>query len=121
MKNVFCKGRAGTPLPAAARTECEPYLPTSLPRRGQAGADDAVDELRVARARLVRGLREVLVGGEDGVRVGLDEIDTVVRRDAQVDARIAVQGEQPIDAFAGLRDVLGQRRVELGEAILPAP
>src|SRR5487761_2433611 len=90
-----------------------------LPCRLQPRADDALDELRIIQAGLERGLREVLVGGEDGVRVGFDEINLVGGRDAQVYARVAVNGQQPVDAFAGLHNVFGERGVEaFGELVL---
>ena len=67
-------------------------------------------------------MREVFVGGEDGIRIGLDEIDLVVRREAQVEARVAVDGQQVVDAFAGLLDLRDDRGVEsFGELVLQTP
>src|SRR6266540_5326421 len=88
----------------------------------EAEADDALDQLRVGEAGLHGGLREIFVLGEDGVGVRFDEIDFVVRSHAQVEARVAVNGEEVIDAFAPLLDVRGERGIEsLGELVLQAP
>ena len=40
----------------------------------QSMAQDALDELGVGQPGLQRGQREILVGGEDGIRIGLDEV-----------------------------------------------
>ena len=50
---------------------------------------------------------------QNGIRVCLDEIKFVLRRQAQIDAGVAVDRQQAIDAFAGLLDLRDERRVEL--------
>ena len=47
-----------------------------------------------------------------GIWIRLDEINLVGRRQPQIDARVAVDREQTIDAFARLLDVGDERRVE---------
>src|SRR5438093_9674707 len=80
--------------------------------------DDPVDQLRIRQARLACRKREVLVLRQNGVGVRLDEINLVGRRQPQVDARVAVDRKQSVDAFARLLDVGDERRVEsLGELI----
>ena len=96
--------------------------PASPARRVETQPGYAVDQLRIAQAGLQRGLREVFILGEDRIRVGLDEIDFVLRRDAQVDARVAVDGEQVIDALAPVFDVRDEfGRESLGELVLQTP
>src|SRR4051794_19288511 len=68
----------------------------------KAEADNSVDELGVGEAGFLGGLGEVFVFGEDGVGVGFDEINFVVAGEAEVEAGVAVDGEEVVDAFAGL-------------------
>ncbi len=84
----------------------------SIPKRFHPEPDDPVDQSRIRQARLFRRLREVLIRGEMGIWVRLDEIELVLRRQPQVDARVAVDREQTVDAFARLLDLRDKRRVE---------
>ena len=91
----------------------------SIPNRLHSVPNDPVDQLRIRQARLARREREVFVLREMGIWVRLDEINLVGRRQPQVDARVAVDCEETVDAFARLLDVGDERRVEpLGELIL---
>ena len=50
------------------------------------------------------------------------KIDLVRRREPQVDARVAIDRQQTVDAFARLLDLRDERRIKaLGELILQAP
>src|SRR5687767_23590 len=51
--------------------------------------NDPVDQLRIRKSRLPGRLREVFIGGQDWVWIRFDEIKLVVRRQPQVDARVA--------------------------------
>src|SRR5437870_10381731 len=73
------------PAVKPARSNCEKRR--SIPRRLHPEPDDPVDQLRIRQARLARRLREVFVVREMGIRVGLNEIDLVLHRQPQVDAR----------------------------------
>src|SRR5205809_3715286 len=91
----------------------------SIPLGAQPQAHNPINQLPIGNIRLRGGLREILVGGEDRIRIGLDEIDFVVRRDAQIEPRVTVNREQMIDALAGLLDVAPERGVEsFGEPVL---
>src|SRR5207248_11437062 len=94
--------RLRAPRMVIIRTEYEPR--SLVPRGVQAHADDTIDQLWKGDTRLEGGLGEVLVLGENGIRIGFDEIDFVVRREAQIEPRVAVDGEQVVDAFAGPLD-----------------
>src|SRR5437763_6946325 len=81
--------------------------------------DDPVDQLRIRQARLACRKREVLVLRQNGIRVCLDKINLVVRGEPQIDARVTVDGEQAVNAFARILDTRDQRRVEpFGELVL---
>ncbi len=81
-------------------------------------AQDALDELRIGQPGLQRGQGKVFVGREDGIGIGLDEINLVVHRQAQVHARVAVEREQAVDAFAGLLNVACHGGIEIfGELV----
>src|SRR5437868_4600498 len=45
--------------------------------------------------------------------IRLDEIEFIVRRETQIDARVTVDREQTINLFAGLLNFLDQRRIEI--------
>ena len=47
------------------------------------------------------------------VRVRFDKINFIVRRESQIDPRIAVDREQPVNVFARLLDLRDQRRLEI--------
>src|SRR5260370_20651936 len=73
-------------------------------------------------AALSRRKREVLVLRQNGIRVRFNEINLVSRRQPQIDACVAVDSEQTVDAFARLLDMGDERWVEpLGELIFQAP
>lgn len=85
-------------------------------------ADDAIDELGVSETGLEGGLGEIFVSGEKRVWVGLDKVHFVVWGEAEVDARVTVDGEQMINALAGLLDFPDEERIEtFGELVLEAP
>src|SRR5690242_1501295 len=84
--------------------------------------DDSRDQLRVGKVCFEGGLRKVLVFGKDGIRVGFDEIDLVVWSKTEVEARVAVDGEQMVDAFADLFDAARNGGINVfGKAVLQAP
>src|SRR6185437_1260173 len=84
--------------------------------------DNSRDQLRIGEVCLEGGLRKVLVFGKDGIRVGFDEIDLVVRSKAEVEARIAVDGEQMVDPFADLFDADGNGGINVfGKTVLQSP
>src|SRR6266550_2984648 len=93
-----------------------------IPQGVQAHADDTVDQLWEGDIRLEGGLGEVLVLGENGIRIGFDEIDFVVRREAQIEPRVAVDGEQVVDAFAGLLDLAHEGGIDsFSKSVLQTP
>src|SRR5437588_5912480 len=99
-----------------------PRLVILSPDRVHSEADDSLNQLRVAEPGLASRQREIFVSGEVRIRIRLDEIDIVVETQPQVDARVAVDGEQTVDAFASLLDLGDERRVEIvGELVLEAP
>src|SRR5204862_340142 len=71
-------------------------------------ADDFVDQFRIRNVRLLGGFSEVLFACENGIGVGFDEDDFISWREPQIEPRIAVDGEQPVDFFADLFDVSDQ-------------
>lgn len=87
--------------------ECGPQ--DSLPNRLQPGAHDALEQLRITHAHFGRGLGEVFISSKDRIRVGFDEMSLVGRRDTQVHARLAVNCQRAVDAFAWLHDIFGER------------
>jgi hypothetical protein len=110
-------------LPTDSRRYSRVTLCATLIADGvEAEADDAVDEIGVGDVGFQGGLREVFVFGQGGVGVGLDEVEFVPRSKAQIEACVTVDGQEVIDAFAGLDDAGGHGRVEaFGEAIFQAP
>ena len=65
---------------------------------------------------------EVFVGGEGGIGIGFDEVDFVVGGEAEVEAGVAIDGEEVVDAAAGLLDGGNDGGVDVfGVAILEAP
>jgi hypothetical protein len=78
--------------------------------------------LGVGDAGFLGGLGEVFVFGQDGVGVGFDEVDFVVGGNAEVEAGVAVDGEEVVDAFAGFLDGGDEGGVEVfGELVFEAP
>ena len=65
---------------------------------------------------------EVFVGGEDRIGVGFDEVNFVVFGEAEVEARVAVDGEKVVDAFANVLDVGDHGGIEaFGELVIETP
>src|SRR5207302_124353 len=94
----------------------------SIPHRVQSKADDPVDQLRVGKTRFESGLREIFVLGENRIRVCFNEINLVVRREAQIKTRVAVNREEAVDALADLFDPGGDGRINsFGESVLQSP
>jgi hypothetical protein len=74
------------------------------------------------QAGFERGLGKVFVCSQHRVRICLDEIDFVRSSNAEVQTRVSVNGQQPVDAFAGLLDTANEGRFEsFSELILQAP
>src|SRR5438105_3635040 len=91
----------------------------SIPQRIHPLPDDSVDQLRIWQARLARRLRKIFVLRQNRIWIRLDEINFVGRRQAQVNAGVAINREQTINAFTRFFDARDQRWVEpLGELIL---
>ena len=86
---------------------------------------EAIDDTQALRRYFIARYgkpKEVFISGQDGVRIGFNKINLVVRSDAQVQTRVPVNGQQPVDAFAGLHDVLCERWVEIfGDLVLQPP
>ena len=80
--------------------------------------DNSLDQLRIKETGLFGREREVLVCRQMRIRIRLDEINFVGWRQPQVDARVTVDREQTIDAFARLLDFANERGIEpFGEFI----
>ena len=82
-------------------------------------SDDAVDELWIRQPCLPGCECEVFVICENRVWVCLDKIEFVLGRQAQIDPRVAVDGQQSVDVFASLLNFRDKRRIEIfGEPVL---
>ncbi len=93
-----------------------------IPDCFQSEAHDPVDQLRVGKIGLERRLREILVRREHGIWICLDEIDFVFGRQTQIDASVAINREQAINAFAGQLDFGNNGRIEsFRELVLQTP
>src|SRR6266513_3504610 len=93
-----------------------------IPERIHPLPDDPIDQLRIGQTCFARRLREIFVLGQNRIWVGLNEIDFVVRRQPQVKASVAIDGEQAVDALTGFFDARDHRRLETdGELVLQAP
>src|SRR2546429_2098459 len=99
-----------------------PFSSALIPERIHPLPDDPIDQLRRGQTCLARRLREIFVLGQNRIWVGLNEIDFVVRRQPQVKASVAIDGEQAVDALTGFFDARDHRRLETdGELVLQAP
>src|SRR6266567_3597351 len=98
------------------------FSSASVPERIHPLPDDTVNQLRIRQARLARRLREVFVFGQNRIWIRLNEINFIGRRQPQVDAGVAIDSEQTIDAFTRFFDAGDQRRLETnGKLVLQAP
>ena len=76
-------------------------------------ADDPLDEFWIRQTCFAGCEREVFVVGENRVWIRLDEIKFVLRREAQIDARVAVNGEQSVDVFTRVLNIRDKRWIEI--------
>src|SRR6267143_3172668 len=98
------------------------FSSASISERIHPLADDPIDQLRIGQARLACSLRKVFVFGQNRIWIRLDKINFVVRRQPEVKAGVAVDGEQAIDALTGFFDARDQHRLETNrELVLQAP
>src|SRR5947208_13737512 len=63
---------------------------SATPTRSHPELDNRLDQLRILQARFLGCLCEVFVGREMRVRVRLDEVNFIVRRQSQLDPRVTV-------------------------------
>src|SRR5437879_13536742 len=93
-----------------------------IPQRIHPLPNDSIDQLRIGQTCLVRRLREIFVLRQDRIWIRLDEINFIVRCQPQVNAGVAIDSEQTIDAFTRFFDARDQRRLETaGELVLQTP
>src|SRR5438270_1795020 len=93
-----------------------------IPERIHPLPDDPIDQLRIGQTCFARRLREIFILGQNRIWICLNEIDFVVRRQPQVNAGVAIDCEQTIDALAGFFDARDHRRLETNrELVLQAP
>ena len=79
----------------------------------EAESDELLQQLLVVHAGMLGRVGEVLVAGDLRVGVGFQQIELAVVAQAVVQARVAAQVQQPIDALGGAGDVLCLPLVEL--------
>src|SRR5206468_12883556 len=71
---------------------------------------------------LATGLREIFVLRQNLIWISLNEITFVARRRPQVDASVAINSEQTVDALTRFFDAGAQCRLETdGELVLQPP
>src|SRR5437868_1984275 len=74
--------------------------------------DDRLDQLLIADPRLERGLGELLLARDLRVRVGLDEEGSAIRAEPEVQTRISVERQVPIDALRRGDELRTHRRID---------
>src|SRR5215467_16176884 len=94
----------------------------SIANRVHPLSDDPVDQLSVRQTGFRRGKCKIFIAGEHWIWICLDEINLVVWRQPQVDARVTIDGKQTINTFACFLDIAHELRIEVfGELILQSP
>src|SRR6266496_2554739 len=84
--------------------------------------DDPLDQLWIRHACFPGCEREVFVVCENRIWVGLDEVELVLRREAQIDAGVTVNCQQTINVFTRVLNIRDKRWIEIfGELVLQAP
>ncbi len=99
---------------------CYAAAAPAVPRR-IAERHDTLQQVRIADADMLRRRREFLALGDFRIGIGFEEIRRAVRREAEIDARIAVQFQRPIDPLCHVLDARRQlRRKILGRTVTDA-
>src|SRR5713226_580214 len=94
--------RCGTSGSAARGSGLRAYPP------GQRLVHDALDERVVLEPRLCRSFRHLVLGGNEGVGIHLEDIDLVVVRQTHVNTAVVLKPQRVEGGAADLADTLGQ-------------
>src|ERR1035437_5897314 len=104
----------------SSRSGSAPRFPLLHALLAQSQVDDSLQQLRIRDSAGLRGRREFLAFGDFGSRIGFQEIELPVAPEAEIDARVAAQLQNLVDALAHVDEERFLLRRELGSADVDA-